>query len=627
MSSRSTFCALKMDRAEARTSVISGTLDPIWGESFYFQLNRTAQLELTVLEPPSATSSLLELGETVRTKVNKSVWSDSSQDLAAKSREATNNLGCVSLSMAQIIEALEEVNAQGDHDLHTWCPIEPFTVQRSWLKKGASVQHILQGSGRIFVNFSFVPWSKVAEERCEITKLRRTVIPQPLPLASWARAKAGSGANEGQDGEEVSRDFTDNDPYSRAAGELWRSRRAEDVARAKTWQQGRQDKQDAVGAHSMEAQRSFTPFFYPSEEPYRILCLDGGGVRGVLEAALLERLYVAFPTLIEELDLIAGTSTGGMLAGLLAAGYSPRHCKSIYAHHAREVFTSWPSRRYSLFNATYDAPSKEQVMRLYLGDIQMGELQKKVLITAFRMHDNKRPSTGSMYGQGLRGASALWANANADKHVPTNAEDSSGWSPVCFTNLPGGADDAAMSAGSTRSPCDSWSPVGWTERDGDRMQLEAVDAGMRTSAAPVYFPVQDGYIDGAVFANNPSVVALAAARSCYPKLRTRNIRLLSIGSGHYPMQLDTREEDLGIRQWAPNLLSLMMEAGQLKDEMTLEMMLGGERGQYHRLDPLLPWRIPLDEVGAIDEIVRLADETDLTETARFLREQFELPAQ
>jgi patatin-like phospholipase/acyl hydrolase len=57
---------------------------------------------------------------------------------------------------------------------------------------------------------------------------------------------------------------------------------------------------------------------------YKILSLDGGGVRGILTAVILQRLLEVFPDLIKDVDLIAGTSTGGLLALILAGGYSPR---------------------------------------------------------------------------------------------------------------------------------------------------------------------------------------------------------------------------------------------------------------------------------------------------------------
>ena len=54
--------------------------------------------------------------------------------------------------------------------------------------------------------------------------------------------------------------------------------------------------------------------------PYRILCLDGGGVRGILTNALLMRIVEHDPNFMDEIDLIAGTSAGGILALLLACG-------------------------------------------------------------------------------------------------------------------------------------------------------------------------------------------------------------------------------------------------------------------------------------------------------------------
>ena len=57
---------------------------------------------------------------------------------------------------------------------------------------------------------------------------------------------------------------------------------------------------------------------------YRIIALDGGGVRGIITAVILQRLVQVFPGLIDNCDLLAGTSTGGLIACLLGSGYSPR---------------------------------------------------------------------------------------------------------------------------------------------------------------------------------------------------------------------------------------------------------------------------------------------------------------
>ena len=56
-------------------------------------------------------------------------------------------------------------------------------------------------------------------------------------------------------------------------------------------------------------------------DPFRILCLDGGGIRGAFVAAFLSEIeeHLEFP-LWRYFDLIAGTSTGGIIALCLAMG-------------------------------------------------------------------------------------------------------------------------------------------------------------------------------------------------------------------------------------------------------------------------------------------------------------------
>ena len=66
--------------------------------------------------------------------------------------------------------------------------------------------------------------------------------------------------------------------------------------------------------------------------PYRILSLDGGGIRGWLTATLLQRLQddlkgQGYPDFLDEVQLFAGTSTGGLLALGLAKGLSLQQCR------------------------------------------------------------------------------------------------------------------------------------------------------------------------------------------------------------------------------------------------------------------------------------------------------------
>jgi patatin-like phospholipase/acyl hydrolase len=66
--------------------------------------------------------------------------------------------------------------------------------------------------------------------------------------------------------------------------------------------------------------------------PYRILSLDGGGIRGVLTASLLERLEEKQPGFLTMVDLFAGTSTGGILALALASGMTAE---------VRDLYVTW----------------------------------------------------------------------------------------------------------------------------------------------------------------------------------------------------------------------------------------------------------------------------------------------
>ena len=72
---------------------------------------------------------------------------------------------------------------------------------------------------------------------------------------------------------------------------------------------------------------------------FHILSLDGGGIRGVLTAALLERLEQSNPGFMSRVDLLAGTSTGEILALGLASGMTPSEVRSLYERLGASVFS------------------------------------------------------------------------------------------------------------------------------------------------------------------------------------------------------------------------------------------------------------------------------------------------
>ena len=71
---------------------------------------------------------------------------------------------------------------------------------------------------------------------------------------------------------------------------------------------------------------------------YHILSMDGGGIRGLLTIIIIQRLEAAHPGFLDQIDLFAGTSTGGILALGLAYGLSPERIRGLYETSGRRVF-------------------------------------------------------------------------------------------------------------------------------------------------------------------------------------------------------------------------------------------------------------------------------------------------
>ena len=119
-----------------------------------------------------------------------------------------------------------------------------------------------------------------------------------------------------------------------------------------------------------------------------ILSLDGGGIRGVLTAQLLARLEQQAPFL-EQVDLFAGTSTGGILALGLANGMAPGELVDFYRQDGAKIFgdrdllDKLAGKADELVRADYGTEPLRKVLEHHFRDKKLGELDKKVLIPTF----------------------------------------------------------------------------------------------------------------------------------------------------------------------------------------------------------------------------------------------------
>jgi len=112
-----------------------------------------------------------------------------------------------------------------------------------------------------------------------------------------------------------------------------------------------------------------------------------------------------------------------------------------------------------------------------------------------------------------------------------------------------------------------------------------------TAAAPTYFPSVDGYIDGGVYANNPSMCALAQTqddRYFDPPTKINDVVLLSLGTGTSLFHIKKETLDWGYVQWIKPLTSLMLDGISAIAHYQSEQIL---RDRYHRLAPVFPSKL------------------------------------
>ena len=250
---------------------------------------------------------------------------------------------------------------------------------------------------------------------------------------------------------------------------------------------------------------------WPSDQEFRILSIDGGGIRGIYPAAVLaglEERYLKGAPIAQYFDLIAGTSTGGIIALGLAAGLKAAYLRNLYINRGHEIFP--PIRNGIIGSAQrflrntgqyvkfrYDRQALMQILHDTLGDQKFGEAQVRLCI----------PSFEGRYGE---------VYIFKTPHHPDFRKDAS-----------------------------------------ERM----IKVAAATAAAPTFFkPLQDSgytFVDGGVWANNPIMIALVDALSCFSVPRDR-VRILSLGCGDDPYIVDSWKLRLGgILAWRQIIFAAM----------------------------------------------------------------------
>ncbi len=306
---------------------------------------------------------------------------------------------------------------------------------------------------------------------------------------------------------------------------------------------------------------------------YKILCCDGGGIRGLITALLIQDLNESFKGFIEKADGFAGTSTGGLIALGLTRGNDIDQIVEIYKTKGSEIFTpnGWFGAKADrdeltdeellagpgLTGCQYKSDGLKKLAEQLLGDARLSDSKKMVAVNAAQ----------------------LW--------------DGSSWHSRTLSSLPGNA-----------------------FRD-----VSMVDAALATSAAPTYFPPHEvsedlGYfVDGGLFANNPVMTAVSEVLGGNRVDDLEDIRVLSLGTGQDSQGIPPsvfkayKPLDWGALKWlwpkawgehVPGmaLISLMFDATATSATAEAGKLMGGAfcRGN-----------VPLGAPYALDDYEHVAD--------------------
>jgi patatin-like phospholipase/acyl hydrolase len=285
---------------------------------------------------------------------------------------------------------------------------------------------------------------------------------------------------------------------------------------------------------------------------FKILSIDGGGIRGVFPAHILkcmsERLGIRIS---EHFDMISGTSTGSIIAAAVVCRVNPTEIVNMYKEHGRAIFTKkktwWPPFIRFAFRSLYDSAYLSKVLSEFFGDIKLGEISTPLLLPATDIGCGGVHVFKSHYSQDF----------TRDKYVLVR------------------------------------------------------DAVVASCSAPIYFDPKrvDEYLlaDGGLWANNPSLASVIDAHYRL-KITLKDIRVLSLGTGQTKTMYGVRPgRKWGfIRGWRhKEFINFLMSLQAQTTHNYLKLLL--KENQILRLDFESDRSLPLDDCSAVDDLISRAD--------------------
>ncbi len=292
-----------------------------------------------------------------------------------------------------------------------------------------------------------------------------------------------------------------------------------------------------------------------------ILTLDGGGTRGIYSAQLLAKVEETFDVHIKDcFDLIAGTSTGAIIAGAAVSDIPMTEIVELFESEAPDIFRKkW--YRNPLFFSKYSNERLAEIIARHIPAIPLSQITTPLIITCSEITTSESHIFRSNYCNELG-------------------------SPDYY--------------------------------DGEVCLRDAIVA---SCAAPTFFAPKKirNYLlsDGGLWANNPSIAAYTEALTLFGK-EPSQVKILSIGTGHSISMYKKRRRWGFLSGWGGiKLVSFVMT---LQSHASANMVNRLLRENYLRIDPKINfWDI--DTVTQLDNLKSLAErdfQTYTSEIATFI---------
>ncbi|MBX9253514.1 patatin-like phospholipase family protein [Desmonostoc muscorum CCALA 125] len=247
------------------------------------------------------------------------------------------------------------------------------------------------------------------------------------------------------------------------------------------------------------------------EKVFKVLSIDGGGIKGLYSAMILERFEKKFQChLADHFDLICGTSTGGLIALALSLKVEASKIAQLYYSQGEKIFKKQGRLeaffRQFIYGGKHQNEELEKALRDIFRDKTISESYCLLCIPAFSLTDGR---------------------------------------PFIFKYD---------------------HPEGNLSRDNE---TKYIDVALATSAAPTYLPVvqiqeqhNKQFIDGGVYANNPTLIGVVEALNYFvgsnkkfSRLMVMSISSLAVSTGK-PLLL---KRNRALIDWKQDLISPFAE--------------------------------------------------------------------